>query len=213
MNIFNNIKNWVINTYYYIYLDFYYLGRIEYKYLEFNKNNILLKHIEEKALELCKYENINVYNVLFDDLNNELKITDENSKAVGCFRYLKKNKLISSYNTLLNYIIDNNIDLSLLENKEYAIPRIELSDKSDVFVLLHEMGHYFCYKRYQEQSEHAADAYCEEFFDNYLPGFFKWIFQIEIYVRTNKKVRYTSLESYKYLKEYKEWIKNNPDYF
>lgn len=213
MNIFNNIKNWFINAYYYFYLDIIELGSIQYKYLDIYKNTKLLKYIEKKALELCKSENLNVYNVLFDDLNNDLKITDEKSKAVGCFRYIQKDKIKASYYNLKNLIEKNNIDLNLFENREYAIPRIELTDKSDVFVLLHEIGHYFIYKRDQEQSEDAADAYCEEFFDNYLPGFFRWIFQIEIYVRTNKKVRYTSLESYNYLKEYKEWIKNNPDYF
>ena len=43
----------------------------------------------------------------------------------------------------------------------------------------------------QGESEKAADAYCEEFFDKYLPSFFKWIYQIDIKVRTNKKIEFT----------------------
>jgi hypothetical protein len=93
-----------------------------------------------------------------------------------------------------------------------SIPRIELSEKADVFTLLHEIGHYFIYKRDQEQTESAADAYCEEFFDNYLPEFFKWIFQIELQVYTKKSRQdFTTFECLKYYKQYKEWIENNSE--
>ena len=56
------------------------------------------------------------------------------------------------------------------------------------------------------QSEAGANFYCEEFFDNYLPPFFKWIYQIDINIRTNKKLKYSPLEAYTYWNEYQKFI-------
>jgi hypothetical protein len=49
--------------------------------------------------------------------------------------------------------------------------------------------------------------YIKEFFDAYLPPFFTWIFQISLEVRCKVPRKYTSIESYKYIKEYEKFMK------
>lgn len=206
MNILSKIKV-KLTFFYYEYIKF---EDFEYKYLKIYKNEKLLEFIEEKALELAKKENLPVFNVSFDELNKDLEIKDENKKAVGVFRYIEKNKIASYCNKIKEYEKNNGKITNL--SKDLIVPRIEMTELGDVFTLIHELGHYFIYKREQKQSEPAADAYCEEFFNEHLPPFFKWIFQIDIYVRTKKDVKYSSSESYNYFKEYNIWIKNNPQY-
>lgn len=200
MNILKIIKNWLLE----LYLS---NSMIEYKYLYISQKK-LNKYIEKKAYELSESENIKVFNVSFDEINKNIK--DEDSKAVGRFLYVKNENVVEYFYNLSKIILT---DKSYNDIRYYSIPRIELTEQSDSFVFIHELGHYFIYKRELEQSEAAADAYCEEFFDKYLPSFFKWIYQIEIKVRANKNINFTKLECYNYFKEYKEWIKNNPEYF
>lgn len=80
--------------------------------------------------------------------------------------------------------------------------RIEISEYGDVFTILHELGHYFLYKRGLPQSEAGANLFIEEFFDNYLPPFFKWIYQIEIKIRGNMNLNFTTYEIETHIKEY-----------
>jgi hypothetical protein len=114
---------------------------------------------------------------------------DENKKAVGTFRYIPKESLI--VNNIIGYR-----------------PKILLSEKADIFTLLHELGHYFLYKRDEPQSEYAADLFIEEFICEYLPPFFKWIYQIDIKIRSKKELNFSCVEYYTYLKEYEKWIEN-----
>ena len=102
--------------------------------------------------------------------------------------------------TLVNMYVNNKIPA--------PIPRIEISEKSDVFILLHELGHYFIYKREQEQSEALANLFIEEFFDNYLPPFFKWIYQNEIKNRCNMDLNFTVDECKEHWKQYCEFRNN-----
>jgi hypothetical protein len=77
------------------------------------------------------------------------------------------------------------------------------------------MGHYFLYKRNLPQTEEDADMFIEEFFKNYLPPFFSWIYQIELRIRDkNNKERmndgenYSSYRCYKFYKDYLKFSKN-----
>ena len=81
--------------------------------------------------------------------------------------------------------------------------RIEITEYGDVFTILHELGHYFLYKRNMTQSEAGANLFIEEFFNTYLPPFFKWIYQIEIKIRGNMDLNFSTLEIEKYIREYK----------
>ncbi len=151
---------------------------ITHKWFNEYKNNVFIDYIEKKVDELAETENIKMFSVSFDELNKDVE--DDEKKALGVFYYLESKKIIT-YESLEPWykIINKEVPIS----KVY--PRIELTERSDVFIKLHELGHYFIYKRDQVQSEPAANLFIEEFFDNYLPPFFKWIYQIEIKIRGN----------------------------
>jgi len=191
----NRIINWFINTWN---KNFFY--SCEYKYLEPYGKSVLIDYIEEKARELADKEDIKIISVLFADINKDEPI--EGNKAVGLFRYLKEESLVE-YQRIIKDFKNSNPTTTILDTNIY--PRIEISELGNVFVILHELGHYFLYKRNIKQSEAGADLYIEEFFDNYLPPFLKWIYQIDINVRCDKKLKYTPLESYTHWKEYCKW--------
>lgn len=188
----------------YLSLDF---GMIKFTFLPIYKSakeNGLLDFVEKKARELAENEGIKIYLVPFDEMNkNE---TVESNKAVGVFRYVNGKYKAKYQKIISDYIKDKGVfDLP----QDYVFPRIEISEKGDVFTILHELGHYFIYKRGEEQTEKGAEAFIEEFFETHLPPFFKWIFQIEIAIRKeNKERNFSLLECYNYLKEYKKFIKN-----
>ena len=100
------------------------------------------------------------------------------------------------------------------ERMEFTYPRIELISEEEqdsrVMTFLHEMGHYFIYKKDEEQSETKADLYIPEFFETYLPPFFQWVFQcwITVYGRKDpnfKEIKYTSEESFQYWNDYQNF--------
>lgn len=201
MNISDKIKNFfkLIKCYFKFGIDSF---DIKYLYLNKYKDHILLDYIEKKARELANNEDIKIFSVLYDELNKDE--TDENLKAIGLFSYYKSKK-VCKYETLESEYKKLNKNVPL----EEVYPRIEITEKGDVFTILHELGHYFLYKRDQVQSEAAANLFVEEFFDNYLPPFFKWIYQIEIKIRGNMGLTFSSLECYNHWEEYCKWIKNN----
>jgi hypothetical protein len=176
---------------------------ITHKWFNEYKNNVFIDYIEKKVDELAETENIKMFSVSFDELNKDVE--DDEKKALGVFYYLESKKIIT-YESLEPWykIINKEVPIS----KVY--PRIELTERSDVFIKLHELGHYFIYKRDQVQSEPAANLFIEEFFDNYLPPFFKWIYQIEIKIRGNMDLNFTVDECKQYWKQYCEF-KNNFD--
>jgi hypothetical protein len=176
---------------------------ITHKWFNEYKNNVFIDYIEKKVDELAETENIKMFSVSFDELNKDVE--DDEKKALGVFYYLESKKIIT-YESLEPWykIINKEVPIS----KVY--PRIELTERSDVFIKLHELGHYFIYKRDQVQSEPAANLFIEEFFDNYLPPFFKWIYQIEIKIRGNMELNFTVDECKEYWKQYCEF-KNNFD--
>ena len=194
-----NFKEILLKAYVDIFVDW----KITYKFLIISKDKDkkLHNYIEQKAKELAEIENIKIFHVSFDELNTDEK--DENSKAVGIFRYIKNEVSRSEYDGL----ISNIKKFRKIEDSE-ILPRIEISEIGDVFTILHELGHYFIYKRNQIQSEDSANLFIAEFFENYLPPFFKWIFQINIKVRTNKEREFSKCECYTFLKEYNKWEKN-----
>ena len=174
----------------------------EYSFLEILKNKKLLTYIENVAKELAKKEDIPIFNVNFDEINkNEVC---EAYKAVGRFVYLTSENILK-YNEIIEYYKKNNE----IVNYNFKYPRIELTEKADVFVLLHELGHYFIYKNDEIQSEEKANEYIFEFFKEHLPEFFSWIYQINIEVRTKKITKYSEYKSYVYYLEYKKWLKEN----
>jgi hypothetical protein len=174
--------------------------KYDYKFLYLDQS-VLLEYIEKIALDLAESEDLPVRRVLFDELNvNEV---EEGSKAVGVFRYISGDAKHTHYSLVKSC---KKLNIEVPDNMIY--PRIELTEKSDVFVLIHELGYYFLYKREQKQSEPAADFYIDEFFESYLPEFFKWIFKIDLKVRTKKEYKFSSYDAYYYYKEYLEWIKN-----
>jgi hypothetical protein len=200
------IKNWVFKKYYHIYLDYIQNGMVKYSYLEPYKKKSFIEYVKNVAIEIANNEGIKIFFLPFDEINkNE---TVEKEKAIGAFRYLRD---VDDN----NYIYEKLIDTYKKLNKDVPIkdiyPRIEISEKGDVFTILHELGHYFIYKADKIQSEEGANLFIGEFFDKHLPPFFKWIYQIEIECRTGKKVKYTTLECYNYLKQYNNFCKKYND--
>lgn len=191
LKILTIIKNWFIDY-----------DKYKIKFLYKYDNPILIAHIQKIAKKLAEDEGVKVYFVSFDELNvNE---TEEEKNAVGKFIYLTDNNVETVHKLMLVQNFYKNRDNGNIPQK-FIYPRIELTT-NDIFVFIHELGHYFLYKRGMIQSEAGANFYCEEFFDNYLPPFFKWIYQIDINIRTNKKLKYSPLEAYTYWNEYQKFI-------
>ena len=177
----------------------------QHKWLDLYQKKVLLNYIEEQVLKLSNTEGIKIFQVSFDEVN--VDEPDMNKKAIGLFIYTKSKKIISECFRKIETSKKTIINIS-----KKPVPRIEITEKGDVFTTIHELGHYFLYKRDQEQSEFGANLYIDEFFDNYLPPFFKWIYQIEIKVIAKKELIFTDLDNYNHWNEYNEWIKNNNDY-
>jgi len=177
---------------------------LKYKFLDINKNDkdFLHKYINKVAKEISNKENLKIFNVDFDEMNKDENV--EKHKAVGRFVWLNEGVDYDNHiAVLIRYYQFKDVDS--LERKT-TYPRIELSEKSDVMTLIHELGHYFIYKRKGVQSEDGANLYIEEFFDG-LPEFLSWIFQIDIFVRNGQKPRkkYTNMECYTFIDEYKKF--------
>jgi hypothetical protein len=179
------------------YLDnIHYISKRDLWYYEFknlSKNEFLIKFINNTAHDLAKSENLNVY----------ILPSNEMVDCVGAFKYFgdKNYTLYDKYKNILNKI----------EGKEKykSLPRIELSDNASVFTFLHELGHYFIYKNNGEQSEENADKYIYDFINEHLPPFFKWVFNIEIKVRSEIELEFTDKECFHYYKECWKFIESN----
>lgn len=194
--IFSNIKKWFTNSSVTTNSGFNY--KIKYSFWKLN-DPLLLDYIERKAMELSKNENIPIFFSSFEEMNKHETIEEE--KAVGIFKYIKNEERRIQYEK--NVAKFKQINYTIPKTDVY--PRIEISEKGDVFTILHELGHYFIYKRGQEQSELGANQFIEEFFDNYLPPFFKWIYQIEIKIRSKNDFSFTDEEINKNYKDYLKW--------
>lgn len=197
--IFSNIKKWFTNSSVTTNSGFNY--KIKYSFWKLN-DPLLLDYIERKAMELSKNENIPIFFSSFEEMNKHETIEEE--KAVGIFKYIKNEERRIQYEK--NVAKFKQINYTIPKTDVY--PRIEISEKGDVFTILHELGHYFIYKRGQEQSELGANQFIEEFFDNYLPPFFKWIYQIEIKIRSKNDFSFTDEEINKNYKDYLKWKEN-----
>ena len=204
MNFFNTFKlvkelKLTFNPFYVNY------NKYSFKWFYEQRKGVFLNYIEKKALQVAEEEGVKVFFVSFKDLNK-----GKDSEAVGKFFYYDKKEWKEEYKSEIKKRFGN-ISINNIPRKD-VVPRIEISELGDVFTVLHELGHYFLYKRQQPQSEKAADMYIEEFFDNHLPPFFKWIYQIDISIRTNKEYNFSPKESYKHWIEYKEFTKNFSTY-
>lgn len=197
--IFSIIKKWFTNISVTTNSGFNY--KIKYSFWKLN-DPLLLDFIERKAMELAKNENIPIFFSSFEEMNKHETIEEE--KAVGIFKYIGNEERRIQYEK--NVAKFKQINYTIPKTDVY--PRIEISEKGDVFTILHELGHYFIYKRGQEQSELGANQFIEEFFDNYLPPFFKWIYQIEIKIRSKNDFSFTDKEIQKNYKDYLKWKEN-----
>lgn len=197
--IFSIIKKWFTNISVTTNSGFNY--KIKYSFWKLN-DPLLLDFIERKAMELAKNENIPIFFSSFEEMNKHETIEEE--KAVGIFKYIGNEERRIQYEK--NVAKFKQINYTIPKTDVY--PRIEISEKGDVFTILHELGHYFIYKRGQEQSELGANQFIEEFFDNYLPPFFKWIYQNEIKNRCNMDLNFTVDECKEHWKQYCEFRNN-----
>jgi len=187
----------------------------EFKYLEIDKNQKLMDYIESKIYELSKSEGVEVF-ILPQEIVNEKEVNRENW-ACGKFKYLnlkddvEKEEYQRKLNLALN-LINPTDPYFAVEKRKITYPRIELISEAEqdsrIMTFLHEMGHYFIYKKNEEQSEIKADLYIPEFFDTHLPPFFKWVFQcwLTVYGR-NEEIKYTSEESFQYWNDYQNFMK------
>lgn len=180
------------------------ISSFKYKYiwLILYDKKVLFNIIEDKVDELAKNENIKIFSVPYEEMNSDVSV--EKDKAVGTFHYQKSKKIREEHEELFQLMKK----VKKLVRQDY-LPRIEISEKGDVYTKIHELGHYFLYKREQKQSEEGANMFIEEFFDKYLPPFFKWIYRIEIKIRTKKELNFSSKENYLYYQEYKKYIKDH----
>jgi hypothetical protein len=174
--------------------------KYEFAWLNLSIKNVLLDYIELQARQLAEKENIPIFNMSFEEMN--IGETVENEKAVGKFIYYESKKVRKEHEELFELLKA----VKKVIKKDY-IPRIEISEKGDVWTIIHELGHYFLYKRNQKQTEEDANKFIVEFFDEYLPPFFKWIYRISIHVRSDKEYNFSVKENYKYYKDYKKFAK------
>lgn len=182
----------------------------KYLYISKEHQKELMSYINKKARELAQKEQIEVFDVSFEELNkNDI---DRKHLASGSFFYYKKAEIRKEGETLSRKYVESSKILGYPVEKDKVVPRIEITESNDyiegyeAITLLHELGHYFIYKVDGEQSEPEADAYVEKFFDQYLPPFFKWVFQITIKTRGNKELEFTDMESFLYYQDYKNFM-------
>ena len=192
----------------------------EYKILKLNEEK-LNSYIDKKARELATSEGVSVFDVSYEEMN---KKDNKEDWSVGLFIYYKNKKkqkdyellvqdLKNTYESIFKKPFEESIYYSDYSGRKNINPRIELAiDRAGVFTLLHELGHYFIYKKEEDQSEDKADLYIDEFFDEHLPPFFKWCCQIMINVRTKNtktKMIFSEEESFMYWKDYQLFFENN----
>jgi len=193
----------------------------EYKFLEIDKNQKLLDYIENKIYELAKSEGVEVF-ILPEAIINEKEVNKE-KWASGKFKWLDLKDMSvqerESYQKkvdMVKKLINPTDPYYSIERRKLTYPRIELISESQqdsrIMTFLHEMGHYFIYKKDEEQSETKADLYIPEFFDTHLPPFFKWVFQcwLSVYGRKDpnfKEIKYKKEESFQYWNDYQNFIK------
>jgi hypothetical protein len=181
-----------------------------YMFLRLEFNDKLKNHMNKIAHQLAESENIQIFYVSSKEMNKKEIL--EKDWAAGLFIYKNSENSQIIYEKLkMNlYLNDKELAEKIFKQREFILPRIEISsDDGDVWTLIHELGHYFMYKRNEEQSEEKADLYAIEFFDNHLPPFFKWVFQIMYGIRIKQKTTFTKKESYLYYQDYKKWITSN----
>ena len=176
-----------------------------YIFLSLEFNDKLKKHMSKIAHQLAESENIQIFYISSKEMNKEI-----NKEVNGLFIYQNsENSQIYEKLKMNLYLNDKELE-KIFKQREYVYPRIEISsDDGDIWTLIHELGHYFIYKRNEEQSEEKADLYSIEFFDNHLPPFFKWVFQIMYGIRIKQEITFTKKESYLYYQDYKKWITSN----
>ena len=158
-------------------------GFWEYEFLKLHENNDLLEHIKSVAYKIAENENIPVREMSMEILN--VGETAENN-CCGRFVYSPTYWEIPT-----------------------MLPRIELGEfENNQWTLIHELGHYFRYKRRKKQSEQIANNYIIEFFYTHLPPFFRWVYQITLDVSTkDKKWReYTDKESFEHYLECEKFL-------
>ena len=136
---------------------------IKYEFLDLYEKNVLIDYIENVARELAESEGVKIFDISFDEMNKDRK---DPNKAVGVFIYLNPD-LNKEYLIEYQYVVDESKRLSQTLPTNLVYPRIELSEKYNVFTLIHELGHYFLYKRGIVQSEEGANIYIEEFFNDH----------------------------------------------
>jgi len=173
---------------------------LDFRKYKINKNK-LKPFIESKIKQILEEEDILMVDVPYDEINKD-HVGPEGEKAIGLFRYLKGNLNDETYVRYM-YLLSE-IDKTKLDYK-YIYPRIEISEKGDLFTKLHELGHYFLYKKNVKQSEKAADYYIFTFFDKHLPPFFKWIFSIELEVYSETELKFSRRQIINFIKEYRKF--------
>jgi hypothetical protein len=169
-------------------------GFLEFKFLKWetdkNLTTILSELILKKAEEVAKKEHIPVYYISTEELN--LKFEKDNL-ACGTYYFLK------SGGTRIGICKDD------------FFPRIEIDKNTYTLwsTFLHELGHHFSIIRKDDYTEESANQYIEEFFDLYLPPFFKWCLQISVHTFAHTpRIEYSREENYKYWKESREFLKS-----
>jgi hypothetical protein len=182
---------------------------LKYNFLHFSKkeNEKFLNYIYSKIQKISKLEKIQIFYITPEELN------ENNSKPqkAGCFIFYN-----GDYNKCQERISYLKTHYSCLflkdEERKFTFPRIEIDNtldlESQIFVTIHELGHYFMYKNEEKQSELKADLYILDFFDTYLPPYFKWLFQILLNLYGKKDtinwkgdLEFTKYENFQYWKE------------
>jgi hypothetical protein len=189
-NILKIIKSW-LHKYTIIPIDSKQLqyntkrGFWKYEFLKLLDNEILINHVYSTALKVANSEDVPVRTIPISVMNKGVSVEKH---AAGKFVYLPSRVFVPG-----------------------ELPRIELTDKY-IWTFIHELGHYFRYKRNKPQSEDVANNYTLEFFHKHLPPFFRWVFQISIDTRVkgNGKYKdYTDYEAYEHFLECEKFLKNN----
>ena len=156
----------------------------QYRFLPLSEDDTwLYSHIWDKAYALAEQEKVKVYQVPYDVLNASRSPSKE---ATAIFVYSEEGQF-SSQN----------------------MPRIVLSERASVWTLIHELGHYFIYKKGEKQSEKEAHVFISEFFQVF-PPFFRRIYQIQIKVYAKvDRPSFSSQEAYQHWKAYKKFCREN----
>ena len=211
----------------------YFESTMYFSLLNFEKNPMIMKIIDNILTQICIEENVPVFYKTMDELNSDDE--DKKNEAVGKYYYFTSDKTELAEqckSTILQMIelekkygesyaeICIKYGYKPYEKDIFTYPRIEIAKdylcsessglsghKSFYSTWLHELGHHFAVKDMgKEHNEDDANRYAKEIIINRLPSYFKLMYEFYYDIELSFTDRIVAIYTYYKIKL---WHKNS----